>query len=115
MENFRTHHLEFNRGLLSFAVGFIVSQTWPTNSLMDEHNVCDISCTVGAEGETCGCTCTTDPLSWPDDEVWPGKGRVRLPCWSAQNQRSPILVGGHAEVYAFITPRAEKGLRAAYI
>eukprot|EP00903_Cladosiphon_okamuranus_P010577 g10002.t1 len=69
MEKFRQEHPEYTRGLLSFAAGFIVTQTWPTNSLMAGHNECDEHCLIGSQNQTCGCRCTTDPFEWSDEEV----------------------------------------------
>lgn len=70
MEVFAEDNPEFSRGLLSFAVGYIVSQTWPTNSLMAGFNECDEHCIVGgAENQTCGCTCLHDPFEVSDFEV----------------------------------------------
>eukprot|EP00752_Nemacystus_decipiens_P008189 g7325.t1 len=93
MEAFRVEHPEYTRGLLSFAVGYIVTETWPTNSLMDEYNVCDEHCTVGAEkNQTCGCTCMDDPFEWSDEVVF----TMMRPTMEAMSEYA------HGDQYVFI-------------
>lgn len=67
MDNFLAEHEEYSRGLLAFAMGYVIAETWPDNSLMADFNECDESCDIG--NESCGCTCTTDPYFWPDEAV----------------------------------------------
>eukprot|EP00903_Cladosiphon_okamuranus_P010576 g10001.t1 len=69
MEVFHEEHPEYTRGLLSYTLEYIVTNTWPTNSLVGAYNDCDMSCDVG-QTEPCGCTCTVDPFDWSDDEVY---------------------------------------------
>lgn len=68
MHAFHEEHAEYTRGLLSYTLEYIVTNTWPTNSLASDYNDCDMSCEVG-QTEPCGCTCTVDPYDWSDDEV----------------------------------------------
>lgn len=68
MEAFHEEHPEYTRGLLSYTLEYIVANTWPTNSLANAYNDCDMICDVG-QTEPCGCTCTADPYDWSDDEV----------------------------------------------
>ncbi len=68
MAEFQQNHPQFSQGLLSFALEFLLANKWPSNTLMDDYNECDVACAVG-QTESCGCTCTTDPFDWTDDEV----------------------------------------------
>lgn len=68
MTEFQLKHPEFGQGLLSFVLEFLLANKWPSNTLMGDYNECDEECVVG-QTETCGCTCTTDPFDWTDDEV----------------------------------------------
>lgn len=68
MKSFHEKYPEYSIGLLSYVLEYIVTNTWPTNSLAGDYNDCDNSCDVG-QAEPCGCTCNTDPFDWSDDEV----------------------------------------------
>lgn len=68
MVAFRDEHPEFNIGLLSFTLEYVLVSNWPNNVLMKNYNNCDRSCTVG-QTEPCGCTCMTDLDGWADAEV----------------------------------------------
>lgn len=68
MKTFHEEHPEYQRGLLSYTLEYIVANTWPTNSLASDYNDCDMECEVG-QADPCGCTCTVDPYEWTDDEV----------------------------------------------
>lgn len=69
METFLQEHPEYSRGLLTFAVEYLVANSWNGNKLMRDYdyNSCDSTCTRGAE--SCGCTCDIDIEQWPDDQV----------------------------------------------
>ena len=81
MNAFRIKHPQFSPGLLSFALEFLLANKWPSNSLMSSYNECDMECVVG-QTQTCGCTCSTDPFDWTDDEVSFG-GAVSIVKWMA--------------------------------
>ena len=68
MKAFHEEHPEYQIGLLSYTLEYIVANTWPTNSLASDYNDCDMECEVG-QADPCGCTCTVDPYEWTDDEV----------------------------------------------
>lgn len=59
---------QFNPGLLSFTLEYLLANKWPSNSLMGDYNTCDEDCDIG-QTEPCGCTCNTNPFEWTDDEV----------------------------------------------
>lgn len=68
MAAFHEDHPEYSRGLLTFALEFLLANKWPSNTLMGDYNDCDESCVVG-QTERCGCTCKVDPFEFTDDEV----------------------------------------------
>eukprot|EP00752_Nemacystus_decipiens_P002672 g2500.t1 len=71
MAEFSQKHSEFDTGLLTFALEYVLVSNWPSNSLMGSYNDCDSywTCTPG-QSEPCGCTCTTDVDEWSDDQVY---------------------------------------------
>ncbi|CAM9741455.1 unnamed protein product [Pylaiella littoralis] len=69
MNAFFEENPQFTRGLLTFALEFILTLEWPDNSMMSDYNVCDTNCDID-QTEPCGCTCTTDPFEWTDQEVY---------------------------------------------
>lgn len=110
MEDFRLANPKYNRGLLSFAVGFIVQETWPRNTLMSDYNKCEADCATGGGIKVgdCGCTCTTDPDDWSDEQVAVGHSfpmprhrsgsRFKLSAQLRVELRVKMLV--HADLYA---------------
>lgn len=68
MFEFRQNSPQFSPGLLSFVLEYIVANRWPTNGLMGDYNACNTECDVD-QTQPCGCTCTTDPFEWTDEEV----------------------------------------------
>lgn len=68
MAEFQAENPKYSTGLLTFTLGFLLANKWPSNSLMMDYNECDKSCVHG-QAEPCGCTCTVDPFEWSDDEV----------------------------------------------
>lgn len=68
MVEFREENPQFNPGLLSFALEFLLANKWPSNTLMEDYNTCDADCDT-EQTEPCGCTCNTDPFEWTNDEV----------------------------------------------
>ncbi|CAN0296786.1 unnamed protein product [Pylaiella littoralis] len=69
MFEFRQNSPQFSPGLLSFVLEYIVANRWPTNGLMGDYNACNTECDVD-QTQPCGCTCTTDPFEWTDEEVY---------------------------------------------
>eukprot|EP00752_Nemacystus_decipiens_P002673 g2501.t1 len=72
MAEFSQKHLGFNKGLLSFALEYILVSSWPSNSLMVSYNDCDsyLTCSSPERKDPCACTCNTDIDSWSDEEVY---------------------------------------------
>lgn len=68
MVEFKETNPQFNPGLLSFTLEYLMANKWPSNSLMEDYNTCDEGCDID-QSEPCGCTCTTNPFEWTDDEV----------------------------------------------
>lgn len=68
MEKFLEAHPGYTRGLLTFAMEFILANAWPSNRLFSDLNSCDSECTT-AQTEPCGCTCDIDVETLSDDEV----------------------------------------------
>lgn len=71
MEKFlQDHSPEYSRGLLTFALEFLLAHYWPGNNLMEDtgYNTCDEACTKG-QTDPCGCTCSIDPFDMDDNEV----------------------------------------------
>lgn len=68
MVEFAEENPQFNPGLLSFALEYLLANKWPSNSLMADYNTCDEACDIEQSGP-CGCTCNTNPFEWTDDEV----------------------------------------------
>lgn len=60
-------HEALSRGLVSFALGYVITETWPDNNWLSEYNTCDASCDLG--DEDCGCTCNEDPYELADEVV----------------------------------------------
>lgn len=69
MVEFAEENPQFNPGLLSFALEYLLANKWPSNSLMEDYNTCDEECDID-QTEPCGCTCNTNPFEWTDDEVF---------------------------------------------
>lgn len=71
MAEFQEEHREFGSGLLSFALEYVLANTWPGNSLMSDYNDCIVLCGADDVGTTrdCSCTCTEDFDTWSNDEV----------------------------------------------
>lgn len=69
MVEFAEENPQFNPGLLSFALEYLLANKWPSNSLMEDYNTCDEQCDID-QTEPCGCTCNTNPFEWTDDEVF---------------------------------------------
>lgn len=68
MAVFHTENPQYSAGLLTFVMEYLLANKWPKNGLMSDYNECDEACDQG-QTEPCGCTCTTDPFDWEDDEV----------------------------------------------
>lgn len=68
MGRFMKEHPEYSRGLLTFALEYIIALTWSGNTLMSRYNSCDTSCVHGQQ-TPCKCTCETNPYTWTDEEV----------------------------------------------
>ncbi|CAB1114283.1 unnamed protein product [Ectocarpus sp. CCAP 1310/34] len=69
MIEFHEENPQYDQGLLTFTLGYVLANKWPSNSLMRDFNECDEQCDVD-QGEPCGCTCLVDPFEWTDDEVY---------------------------------------------
>jgi len=76
LEDFAHENEEISRGLISFALGYVITETWPENSWLSEYNHCDESCDAG--DEDCGCHCREDPYEVEDEDVSQGSKLISL-------------------------------------
>eukprot|EP00752_Nemacystus_decipiens_P007679 g6864.t2 len=72
MAEFQEENPEFGSGLLSFALEYVLANTWPGNSLVSAYNDCVVLCDAGDVGTSrdCSCSCTEDFDRWSNDEVY---------------------------------------------
>ena len=71
MAEFQQENPEFGSGLLSFALEYVLANTWPANSIVSDYNTCIVLCDADDVGTTrdCSCTCDEDFDTWSNDEV----------------------------------------------